>query len=527
MPPVGSLSEPHEDSWRPQVHFSPPEGFMNDPNGLFVDAQGTYHLYYQYNPTGILAGNQHWGHATSKDLFHWFDQPIAIYPPDAESQVFSGSVVIDVKNTSSFFPDQSDGVVAIYTLNTPGAQVQEIAYSRDGGYTFTPFEGNPVIDGQSTQFRDPKVVWHAETQRWIMVVAYAQEFIVAIYTSPDLKTWTHASDYSHHGLLGLQYECPNLVRVPVRDAVGAPQTEYDMYVLTLSINPGAPLGGSTTQYFPGNFDGTQFTPVDGATRLADFAKDNYAAQFFYGTPEGEDALSLGWASNWQYTEATPTAREGWRGVMTLPRRSFLTRNSREGWVLVSLPVELSPVLCPGPIRVTREHLGGDMRFEADLRAVKSGAYHFEIVLPTFSRTATEARLTFELSNSASGESVSGGWLFALGGDCHFYLDRGRTHGFDHPLFTDGFSTSVVAPGEGDYTWTLSAVFDRSILEVFVNGGAASATMTVFPEGRLTMLAVRTAGIPEDVLVNVVVHGLKSVWEGGRPRRIPRSRVDAT
>ncbi|OJT04982.1 Invertase [Trametes pubescens] len=149
--------------YRPQVHFTPPQvrdsisyrihetdlarqHFMNDPNGMFLDGNGTYHLYYQYNPTATVAGNQHWGHATSRDLYHWINQPIAIFPPTSDSGVFSGSAVVDVNNTSGFFPDQDNGVVAIYTLNTPTAQVQEISYSFDGGFTFTAFAGNPVID---------------------------------------------------------------------------------------------------------------------------------------------------------------------------------------------------------------------------------------------------------------------------------------------------------------------------------------------------------------------------------------------
>lgn len=98
---------------RPQIHFSPPKAFMNDPNGMFVDANGTYHLYYQYNPTDIVAGNQHWGHATSKDLYHWTNQPIAIFPDKKGDGIFSGSSVIDANNTSGFFPNQSNGVVAM------------------------------------------------------------------------------------------------------------------------------------------------------------------------------------------------------------------------------------------------------------------------------------------------------------------------------------------------------------------------------------------------------------------------------
>lgn len=100
--------------YRPQVHYSPPQGFMNDPNGMFRDANGTWHLYYQYNPTANVAGNQHWGHATSKDLYNWENQPIALFPPDKNTFVFSGSAVVDTNNTSGFFPNQDNGVVAIY-----------------------------------------------------------------------------------------------------------------------------------------------------------------------------------------------------------------------------------------------------------------------------------------------------------------------------------------------------------------------------------------------------------------------------
>lgn len=110
IPVVGDYA----GQYRPQVHFSPPQHFMNDPNGMFRDADGTWHLYYQYNPTANVAGNQHWGHATSQDLYHWINQPIALFPPEENVFVFSGSAVVDRNNTSGFFPNQTNGVVAIY-----------------------------------------------------------------------------------------------------------------------------------------------------------------------------------------------------------------------------------------------------------------------------------------------------------------------------------------------------------------------------------------------------------------------------
>jgi beta-fructofuranosidase len=260
---------------------------MNDPNGMFVDADGLWHLYYQCrffvarviarqdaksgidNPTGIVAGNQHWGHATSRDLYRWENQPIAIFPPNNFTFVFSGSAVVDVNNTSGFFPNQTNGVVAIYTLaeypgGQAGPQQQAIAYSFDNGYTFTPYDGNPVIPSESLQFRDPKVIW--VQGQWVMVLAYAQEFTIGIFTSPDLLNWTATSNFSYHGLLGAQYECPNLQEVPVQ---GSDETAF---ILAISLNPGAPLGGSITEYFVGEFNGTHFNERDGRVRLSDFGK---------------------------------------------------------------------------------------------------------------------------------------------------------------------------------------------------------------------------------------------------------------
>lgn len=151
----------YREAQRPQIHFSPSSNFMNDPNGL-VFSNGTYHLYYQYNPTHPVAGNQHWGHATSTDLYHWENHAPAIAPESANEGIFSGSAVVDFNNTSGWFSDdvpQDSRIVAIYTLNTasPASQTQNVAYSHDGGLTFTKYRENPVIDIGASQFRDPKV----------------------------------------------------------------------------------------------------------------------------------------------------------------------------------------------------------------------------------------------------------------------------------------------------------------------------------------------------------------------------------
>jgi len=452
------------------------------------------------NPTGIVAGNQHWGHATSKDLYHWVNQPIAIYPGAEGEGIFTGSAVVDVNNTSGFFPNQTNGVVAIYTLNTAQEETQQIAYSTDDGYTFTKYSGNPVLSINSTQFRDPKVIWYAPTSSWVMAVAYAQEFVIGIFTSPNLKNWTHASNFSHHGLLGLQYECPNLVPMPMVNA-----TEQNMYLLLISINPGAPLGGSITQYFPGYFNGTTFTAVDAVARIADFGKDNYAGQFFYGIPGDQPQISIAWASNWQYSQVVPTGPlENWRSSMTLPRLNMLANITRIGYDLISMPYDLTPLY---DMQIAQNNSLGNGSVLADYSMVESGAIYFAINISSIPTANVTGTANFTFLSSVTGESVRGG--FYLGGDTPFFIDRGRIRGFDNPFFTDKVSTNNIINAQG--TWMLEGVIDRSILEVFLDGGQRPATMTFFPEGQLDIMQISTAGLNPGVKVSVAAWGLKSAW----------------
>ncbi|TFK53801.1 hypothetical protein OE88DRAFT_1656123 [Heliocybe sulcata] len=486
---------------RPQIHFSPPTEFMNDPNGMFLDADGVYHLYYQYNPTDIVAGNQHWGHATSNDLFHWTNQQIAIYPPTNDSQLFSGSAVVDVNNTSGFFPNQTNGVVAIYTLNTATAQVQEIAYSSDGGYTFQRYAGNPVIDVNSTQFRDPKVIWHEETGKWAMVVAHSQDFVIEIYTSPDLKEWSHGSNFSHYGLLGSQYECPNMLALPVVRADGTSET---MYLLAISINPGAPLGGSITQYFPGTFNGTHFTPADGATRLTDFGKDNYAGQFFSGVPASQKQIAIGWASNWQYAQTVPTGPlEGWRSAMTLPKISSLRDAGAAGIELVQELPDLSPIY---ESQLVQNRSTDNLTLAIDYSSVSSGTIYLDINVTNINMAAVSGTLNFTITSSSTNESLSAGYLLSSG---DFWIDRGDVEGFKNLFFTDRFFT-VYAVQNG--AWRLQAVVDRSLLEVAIDSGRQAATTSFYPQvgGKMDGLLVAADGLGQ-AEVSVGVWGLQSGW----------------
>ena len=192
--------------YRPTFHFSPRINWMNDPNGL-VCYNGKYHLFYQCNPSGIEPGNTSWGHAISTDLVNWQEQPVAI-PVQNGVMAYSGSVVVDWNNTSGFGINGNPPLIAIYTGKT-NVEDQRIAYSNDEGLTWTNYDQNPVLEMNNNQFRDPKVIWHKESQKWIMAVAIPAYQGIRFYSSTNLKNWTHLTAFGSVGNLNGLWECPD------------------------------------------------------------------------------------------------------------------------------------------------------------------------------------------------------------------------------------------------------------------------------------------------------------------------------
>ncbi|MEV0226022.1 GH32 C-terminal domain-containing protein [Streptomyces sp. NPDC050704] len=257
---VAADTPPYTETYRPQFHFTPEKNWMNDPNGL-VYYKGEYHLFYQYNPNGNSWGDMSWGHAVSKDLVHWEELPLAL-SHDAEEMVFSGSAVVDWNNTTGFGTKKNPPMVAIYTsaYKDGGKQAQSLAYSTDRGRTWTKYQGNPVIDIGSNNFRDPKVQWHAPTKSWLMTVSLSAEHKVRFYSSKNLKDWDLLSDFGPAGATGGVWECPDLFPL----AVDGDKNNIK-WVLVVNINPGGIAGGSAAQYFIGDFDGKKFTADDKGT----------------------------------------------------------------------------------------------------------------------------------------------------------------------------------------------------------------------------------------------------------------------
>ena len=303
----GSFDTTNREHFRPVYHHTPLYGWMNDPNGMFYK-DGVWHLYYQYNPYGSQWENMTWGHSTSRDLIHWEAQPLAI-EADWLGSIFSGSCVTN-----------GDEVVAMYT-SAGHHQMQSIAFSKDGGRTFTKYAGNPVLTTSDVaDFRDPRPFWNEDIKAWNLILAAGQE--MRIYSSKDLKDWKYESSFGkEYGNHGGVWECPDLFKIDGN------------WVLICNINPGGPFGGSATQYFVGQFDGHKFTceSMPKVTKWLDYGKDHYATVSFYNAPENRHVV-LAWMSNWQYANQIPTKQ--FRSANSIPRDLGLFRCGEETYVSV-------------------------------------------------------------------------------------------------------------------------------------------------------------------------------------------------
>jgi fructan beta-fructosidase len=273
---------------RPRRHLTPTTGFLNDPTAL-LRLEDRWHVFFQHSP-GPGHGDVSWGHAVSDDLLTWEPLPVAL-PSDDEEEVWTGSAVVDTHDTAGF---GRGALVAAYTRHEKARrhESQALAVSTDSGLTWT--KHGVVLDVGSTDFRDPRLLRHAD--RWLMVVSRALEDEIAVYASPDLRTWGPVGSIAMPPGEGRPWECPDLFPLG------------DRWVLLVSREP-------STHYLVGDFDGSTFTAA-GPLRPLDHGPDLYAGVTFTGLPEGR-RVAMGWLDGWSYAQVLPTSP--WRGQLSCAR----------------------------------------------------------------------------------------------------------------------------------------------------------------------------------------------------------------
>lgn len=463
----------NRERWRPAFHHTPLYGWMNDPNGMFYK-DGLWHLCYQWNPYGSKWQNLSWGHSTSLDLINWTHHPAAI-EPGGLGMVFSGSSVVDSAGTAGF---GQNAVVALYT-SAAASQTQSLAYSKDNGHTFELYAANPVITLDS-EARDPNVFWDEEAKRWVLALAHALEHEMLFFTSTDLKEWTLRSAFGKgQGAQDGVWECPDLFKLKVEG------TDEEKWVLVCNINPGGPFGGSATQYFIGDFDGTSFkadTDENGTipTKWMDFGKDHYATVSWSNAPQNRRTM-MGWMSNWQYAADVPTMQ--YRSANTLPREARLFKGADGQTYLASAPSPELTALRDKQVVAARSIAVGKNAKRFGLPKDNDGIC--EILLNLDLRRADTVSICLD---NETGESV----VLKCHAKTHTVSMDRRTSGLTG--FNEHFPAVTVAPTfTNDAKLALRVFIDRSSIEVFGNDGHFVMTNLVFPTQPYSRLSVSAEG----------------------------------
>jgi fructan beta-fructosidase len=471
----------YRESNRPQVHFTARRGWINDPNGL-VYYNGEYHLYFQHNPYGWPWGNMHWGHAVSKDLLHWKELNEAIFPVvnlegGRQDAAFSGSAVVDSKNTSGFRKNGIDPIVAVYT-STGRGECLKLSY--DNGRTFSEYEGNPILKHSG---RDPKVFWFDDGGHWVMVVwdngekrtlSMGQEAVInqhLIYTSPDLKNWTRQS-----GVEGF-FECPELFELPVEGQAGV--SKWVMY-------------DATGRYIVGDFDGKKFKIDQNMKKYEHGGAYFYASQTYNNGPDNRK-IQIGWGRNithpgmpFNQPQLFPVElklRQTFDGLRLCPvpirEIASLHKNSQviENKILKANE-GVSVSVSDNPVHVIAEIEKGDAHFVLNVRGFEI-SYHDLL-----------GELITTINNGKQSPAVAGPFP---------------------PPSTALTTTNYVKPNEE--LMKIEVIIDKNIVEFFVNDGEVyyAAAFNEAKTGKVEVSVKGRGGDRKSVLKKMEVHELKSVW----------------
>ncbi len=442
----------YKEALRPQIHFSSKRGWLNDTNGM-VYYDGEYHMFYQHNPYGWGWGNMTWGHAVSTDMLHWKELGDAIHP-DELGTIFSGGAVVDWNNTAGFQTGSEKPLVAFYTyagdnsLWSKGKPfTQAIAYSNDRGRNWTKYADNPVIGHIVGGNRDPKVIWHEPTQKWVMVL-FLDDHVMAFFNSSDLKNWTKTSE------LKAFHECPELFELPVDNNVN--NKKWVLY-------------GADGAYFLGQFDGLKFTPETQAVRFH-YGNCFYASQTFSDIPASDGRrIQMGW------------------GQIDMPGMPFNQ--------MILFPVSLSLRTTPAGVRLCPEPVA-----EIETLYQQSWTWQNEIVPPGSNLTSAVSGECLRIQAVLQPQGAS---------SCSFVIGNVPvTYDFATAQLSCSGQSAPLALIDGRVK--LDIIVDRMSLEIFGADGQVympvKTNLTAVPD----TLKLDSVGGDTQV-VELTVNRLSSVW----------------
>ncbi len=456
---------PFNETYRPQFHFTPEKNWHNDPNGL-IFFEGEYHLFYQYNPFGKEWGFMHWGHAVSKDLVHWEHLPIALYPDNDSKDkkyatAFSGSAIVDEKNLLGFQQGNVKTLIAFYTSYQCG---QRIAYSTDKGRNWKKYDKNPVIAfDEMDDARDPKVLWHAESEKYVMVLyrkpdGEEMKKGISFYTSENLVDWNYESHIPGF------YECPDLIELPVNR-----RPDDKRWVL---------IDGDGS-YLIGQFDGRKFTP-ESQKMNGDFGKNYYATQTWNNIPESDGrTIQIAWMRGGNFPGMP------FNGQMSFPCELSL-KKYKDGLRLVRTPVKEIELLHEKGKHFEEKNLIPGLENKNLLRGIKGDCLH---LIGTFDlKTVNSFGFMLRHSKKKNGTEI-------------------RYDALKKTLSCLGKTASLL-PEDGKIK--LEILLDRTSIEIFANDGKVVMSSCFTPEQDMQDIVLYNTG-GELFVEKLDVYPLKSIY----------------
>lgn len=465
-PQDGQVAEQFQrpENWseyRPANHLTPDQNWMNDPQRPFF-LDGVWHFYYLYNADYPDGNGTEWYHVTSTDLVHWKDEGVAIEKyKNGLGDIWTGSAVVDTENTAGF---GKNAVVSLVTQQVDGVQRQSLFYSTDGGYSFTSYEGNPVMDNPGVEaWRDPKVVWDKERKHWLMLLAEGNK--IGFYTSKDLKSWSYQSGFEAPNLGTV--ECPDFFQMSVD---GDP--ERTTWVLGISAN--GESSGRTTgyTYWTGDFDGKTFFPTEAEPQWLDAGSDFYGA-VTWDDPNAETPLAhryaLGWMNNWAYAGDLPLS--DWSGGSMSTVRQLSLRDVSGKPTLFSEPIDAVNELSGDPVQGEAQNVSKDQ--SASLGQTTTDSYRVQIDLAQDEDSPTdESQLQIK---DTDGSSVTVGYSFK---DQTLFLNRDNDKvASTMPEAYRQIRTEHLPSENGSVS--LDIVVDTTSVEVFAQDGRTTLSSVTF------------------------------------------------
>ncbi|TDQ57205.1 beta-fructofuranosidase [Mesocricetibacter intestinalis] len=437
-----------DKDFRPCYHLAPPTGLLNDPNGLIFDGE-KYHIFYQWFPFDALHGMKHWKHFTTSDWLCYKEaQPLIPTEAFESHGCYSGGALM-----------VEDKIALFYTGNTRRAEdnqripYQNLAIFDKAGNLLEKrslLENAPP--GYTEHVRDPKPFFSATGKIRFICGAQRQDLsgtailfeMDDLEDSPRLLGELELPDFDNRHVF--MWECPDLLKID----------QQDLFIWSPQGKPREKLQYQNNYhalYALGHLSQGRFNAESVAELDQGF--DFYAPQTFGGLPNNEYALLYAWCGLPDLSYPTDSYR--WHSMLCMPREIRVHKGELYQQPLAQI---YQNIKMAQPVTVEKE---------IELKDLDRSYLKFDAQNTPFNICFFANRKGQRLTLSYDGKTLC--------------LDRSHSEQTETMLkFGEQRYCAL------DSLHQVEIFFDRSILEIFLNGGEKAMTSRFFIADRQNRLS---------------------------------------